>query len=90
MYHRGTLAEFNSWHIAAMEAEDIPVPGGKIGFINGVPAPDSQRTTSYSAAIQNLNNSDDYIWQYGSHPIEGRAILTAAQAQELTFLPQIN
>jgi len=67
MYHRGTLAQFNTWHIAAKTAYGIP-EDGIIGFVDGKPAPENQRTTSYSIAIQNPAGGDDYIWNYGSYP----------------------
>ena len=66
MYHRGTLSQFNSWHATAMAAEGIP-PEGKVGYINGEPAPTAQRTVAYSAAIQNPDKSDEYCWLYGKY-----------------------
>ena len=49
MYNRGTLSEFNNWHINIMQIENIP----KIGYINGIPAPQNQHTIAYSETIQN-------------------------------------
>lgn len=66
MYHRGTLAQFNTWHEVAMAAEGI-TPEGKIGFVDGEPAPQNQRTTAYSSTTQNPDKTDDYVWQYGAY-----------------------
>lgn len=66
MYHLGTLAEFNTWHETAMAAEGI-TPEGKIGFINGEPAPTAQRTIAYSAPYKNPNKEDEYMWLYGKY-----------------------
>jgi hypothetical protein len=74
-YHRGTWTEFNSWHEAAKLAEGIP-PEGKIGFVNGVPAPDNQRTTEYSSAIAHPVNEDYYIWLFGAYPMQGKDVLS--------------
>ena len=67
MYNRGTLAQFQAWHNTAMAAENIPNPEGKIGYVNGQPAPDSQRTTAYSQTIQHPLGGDDYIWLCGNY-----------------------
>ena len=64
MYNRGTLQQFNLWHNAVKLAESIP----RIGYVNNVPAPQNQGTTAYSDAIQNPDNSNDYIWNYGAYP----------------------
>lgn len=66
MYHRGTLAQFNTWHETANAAEGI-TPEGKIGFVDGKPAPNNQRTTAYSSAQANPNKVDDYVWLYGAY-----------------------
>ena len=71
MYNRGTKAEFDAWHAAAMAAEGI-TPQGKVGFVDGRPAPENQRTTAYSSALKNPNGSDDYIWPYGAHKMAGK------------------
>jgi len=66
-YHRGTFEEFQSWHEAVMEAEGI-TQEGKIGYINGVPAPERQRTTAYSLAWQYPSEEvDDYVWEFGKY-----------------------
>ena len=67
MYQRGTLAQFEIWHNAAMEAENIPAPDGKIGYVNEQPAPSRQRTITYSQAIQHPLGDDDYIWLCGNY-----------------------
>lgn len=66
-YHRGTLAEFNTWHQVAKVAAGIPAEG-RIGSVNGKPAPDNQRTTAVSRVIIHPTNKDDYIWSYGEYP----------------------
>jgi hypothetical protein len=50
-----------------MAAENIPNPEGKIGYVNGQPAPDSQRTTAYSQATQHPLGGDDYVWLCGNY-----------------------
>lgn len=77
-YHRGTLEEFNIWHSAAMISDDIPTPNGKIGFVNGKPAPNKQRTVAYSDAILHPSNADDYIWFYGTYVDVGKVSLSKA------------
>lgn len=71
MYHRGTLAQFNTWHDSAKLSEGLP----KVGYVNGIPAPQNQQTISYSDATQNPNGSDDYIWLYGAYPDSKLSIL---------------
>ena len=85
-YHRGTLTEFNIWHDAAMISENIPIPGGKIGFVNGIPAPDNQRTIVYSGAALHPSNTDDYIWVYGDYP-DGES-LTLTEVQTMGWFPE--
>lgn len=83
MYHRGTLVEFNTWHDTAMLSEEIPTPEGKIGRVNDVPAPSKQRTTSYSRPIQNINLTDDYIWDCGKHIDNSKDVLTKDDAKAI-------
>ena len=66
MYHRGTLAQFNTWHNAVMVKEGIPI-NGKVGFVNGEPAPQNQRTIAYSSVEANPNALNDYVWLYGAY-----------------------
>lgn len=66
MYIRGKLKDFKEWHDAVKAANDIP-PEGKIGYVNGQPAPQNQRTTAYVEAIQSPEKTDDYIWQADAH-----------------------
>jgi hypothetical protein len=87
-YHRGTLSEFNTWHDAAKLAYGIPI-GGIIGYVDGKPAPDNERTTAYVNAIHNPDNSDDYIWPYGAYPIDGRAQLSQSDFDNLNWFPEI-
>lgn len=75
MYHRGTLAQFNTWHQAAMIKEGIPA-GGKIGYANGVLSPNTQRTTAYSGAQANPNVADDYVWLYGAYKNSSLSVYT--------------
>lgn len=70
-YHRGTLQEFNDWHEQVKILEGLP----KVGYVNGVPAPQNQQTTEYSIPIQSPDGLDDYIWDYGDYPIDGQARL---------------
>lgn len=67
MYHRGTLAEFNTWHENAKSLAGIPAEG-VIGNLDGEPAPHNQRTTAYVNAWQNPDNPDDYVWPYEAYP----------------------
>ena len=84
--HRGTLAEFNTWHNAAMISDDIPMPDGRIGFVNGVPAPDNQRTIAYSKAVLHPSNANDYIWTYGDYP-DGES-LTLTEIKTAGWFPE--
>lgn len=79
-YHRGTLAEFDTWHEAAKTSEGIPSEG-KIGFIKGVPMPDNQRTTAYSKAKAHPINADDYVWRYSDYPDGGKDNLSKEDVQ---------
>lgn len=85
-YHRGTLAQFNTWHSAAMISDDIPIPDGKIGFVNGIPAPKNQHTIAYSTATLHPSNADDYIWVYGDYP--DRESLTLTEIQTAGWFPE--
>lgn len=67
MYNRGTLAEFTVWHEAVKVSEGI-IGDGRVGDVRGVPAPQNQRTTTYSIAIPHPINTNDYIWCYGKYP----------------------
>lgn len=87
MYHRGSLQEFNAWHDAAKIIENIPAEG-RIGYVNDIPAPENERTFSYSYTIQNPNLSDDYIWLYGDYPIDGKEVLSYDNFINLGWLPQ--
>lgn len=75
MFHRSTLAEFNAWHKTAMLSEGIP-PEGRIGYVNGVLAPDNQRTMAYSDPITHPVNTDDCIWHYGEYPDTKKTVLS--------------
>ena len=88
MYYRGTLTEFNTWHEAAMIAENIPTPDGKVGFVRGRPAPDNQRTTAYTNAIAHPTNEDDYIWAYADYPDESKASLSEEEVQAAGWFPE--
>lgn len=82
-YHRGTLAEFNTWHDATKLAEGLP----KVGSVNGTPAPGNQQTVAYSDAIAHPTNPDDYIWQDGKYPIEGKTMLSQSEVETLGWFP---
>lgn len=75
MYHRGSLQEFTAWHDAAKITENIPAEG-RIGYVNGILAPQNERTYIYATVIQNPDLSDDYIWPYGDHPIDGKNVIS--------------
>lgn len=60
---RGTLQEFTDWHEQVKILEGLP----RIGYVNGIPAPQNQWTTEYSTPIQNPNGSDDYVWETGDY-----------------------
>jgi hypothetical protein len=79
-YNRGTIEEFNLWHQMAMAAENIPTEG-RIGFVNGVPAPQNQRTIAYSSAIPHPTGGDDYIWFYGKYPDTNKPELSTEDAR---------
>ena len=83
-FNRGTLEEFTTWHEQVKLSEEIP-PEGKIGFVNGIPAPLNQRTMSYSKTIAHPVNNNDYIWYYGDYP-SGEE-LTLEQVQTLGWFP---
>jgi len=78
-YHALTLQQFNTWHEAAMQAEGI-TPEGKVGYINGVPAPDSQRTTAYSIAIPHPTQEDYYLCKFGNYQDSELPALDDAEA----------
>ena len=85
-YHRGTLEEFNTWHSAAMINDEIPIPDGRIGFVNGIPAPNNQRTVAYSSAVLHPSNAGDYIWAYGDYP-DGES-LTLIEVKTMGWFPE--
>ena len=76
MYHIKTLAEFNTWHDVAKASEGI-INNGKVGCVNGVLAPDNQKTVAYSKPIQKLDLTDEYIFSYGKYPIDGAVVYTS-------------
>lgn len=84
-YHRGTLAQFDTWHTAAKTSAGI-TPEGKVGFVNGVPAPDKQRTIAYSEAIAHPSNVDDYIWPYSDY--QDGTVLTADAVKTAGWFPE--
>lgn len=84
MYYTGTLEEFNSWHDEVKIAEGIP-PEGKIGYVNGLPAPDNQRTYAYSEATLHPQNVNSYIWAYGDYPDAQKVSISKSQAIELGY-----
>lgn len=87
-YHRGTLDEFDVWYNAVKLSENITVDG-KVGFVNGVAAPDNQRTTEYSTPIKHPVNQDEYIWQYGGYRVGNRNVLTKSEVKSLGWLQEI-
>lgn len=85
MYNRGTIEEFNIWHASAKQSEGLP----KMGYIDGSPAPQNQETVAYVNAIQNPDNSDDYIWIYGAYPISGKIDLSQIDINNLNWFAEI-
>ncbi len=79
MYHRGTLAEFDTWHTAAKISDGIP-DEGKIGYVKGVLAPLNQRTMAYSVPVEHPVNADDCIWCYGKYPDTEKTVLSQEAA----------
>ena len=59
---RGTLDEFKTWHNKEKARQGIP-PEGKIGEVEGVPAPNNQRTYNVTAPIVNPQNKDEVAWK---------------------------
>lgn len=86
-YHRGTLEEFNAWHENVKILEGIPIDG-KIGNVSGVPAPNNQRTMTYSDPISHPVNEDDYIWGYGKYSDENKEILTISDVKILGWFQE--
>ena len=84
MYNKGTLEQFNEWHDRVKILEGI-TPEGKVGFVDGVPAPDRQRTTAYSQASKHPTD-DIYIWQYGAYPTG--ETFTSLQVREMGWFPE--
>lgn len=85
IFHRGTLEEFNIWHDAVKIAEGYP----KIGYINGIPAPQNQKTVAYSAAVSHPSNINDYIWADGKYPRIGHSMLSLEEVKVLGWFPVI-
>lgn len=83
-YHRGTLAEFNTWHDTVKTDEGLP----KVGNQNGIPAPQNQQTIAYCDPIPHSVNVDDYIWIDGKYPIEGESMLSLAEVKVLGWFPE--
>lgn len=81
MYNRGNLAEFELWHIFVMNEEGISPKDGRVGMVDGVPAPQNQRTVAYSEAIRHPSGTDDYIWLYGDYPDEQKDDLSEDDAR---------
>lgn len=85
-FHRGTLEEFNIWHDAIKISKDISEEG-KIGFVNGVAAPENQRTVAYSMLILHPANENDYAWAYGDYPGE-KASLSRQEVKTLGWFEE--
>ncbi len=80
MYHKGTLSDFNKWHEAVKVDEGIP-PDGRIGFVNGKPAPNNQRTMHYSMPVKHPRDTDSYVWLHGDHADRKKTKLTKEKAK---------
>lgn len=69
LYYQGTLEQYNIWHTWVCHEDRANIPEeGKINFVNGVAAPDKQRTIRYSRTIAHPENEDDYIFKFGVYP----------------------
>lgn len=84
IFIRGTLDEFKAWHEKAKIKYGIP-PEGKIGFIDGVPAPDNQRTYEFVDVITNPKDDKDHIWETDSDIAVGKVPLTKADIDNLEW-----
>lgn len=62
MYLTGTKEEFDIWHTQAKQMEGIP-PEGKVGYVNGVPAPNNQRTMAVSDPIEHPTIKGLFFWK---------------------------
>ncbi len=85
-FQRGALVEFNTWHDAIKIREDIPAEG-KINFVNGVPAPDKQRTTAFSEPIPHPTIEDDYIWDCGGYCAEEPPVFDKEEVMVAGWFP---
>lgn len=86
IYHRGTLAQFTTWHNAAKLEEGIP-PEGRIGYVLGIPAPNNARTYNYSETIQNPGGGNNYLWEFYAYPDDDLPQLSRAEAEAAGWFP---
>lgn len=86
-YHIGTLAEYTTEHDAIKVRRGIPA-GGRIGNVNGVPAPDKPRTTHYSKPIAHPTNADSYIWKFDDFCKGDSQTHTVAEVKAAGWFPE--
>lgn len=90
-FNRGTFEQFEEWEQACKIAEEIPLDGsGKINQVNGVDAPNNQRTIKYAVCTPNPTDPNDVIWNVSKkYPVAGVTQITLQEAIELGFIPEI-
>lgn len=81
----GTIDDFNTWHEIAKEGEGIPSEG-RISFINGVAAPDSQRTMAYVEAVKHPEE-EVYAWECMAYtnPVNDETIKTLIEIKAMGY-----
>lgn len=91
-YYRGTLADFTAWETDCRVSEEIPLDGsGKVGMVNGIPAPLDQKTMSWVGCIPNPNDANDVIWLADKYPpVETVESITYDEAVTLGFIEETN
>lgn len=84
-YVRGTKDEFESWHTKEKARQGIP-PEGKVGEVEGVLSPNTQRTYAITEPVKNPTNSEDIIWKTTiDQAPKDKSILTDSDARQLAW-----
>lgn len=90
-YYRGTLAQFTDWETSCRVTEGIPLDGsGKVNQVNGVDAPNNQKTIEYCKCIPNPNDAQDVMWIDSKYPPQGVGTITHDEAITIGFIQEIN
>ena len=84
MYVTGTMQDFETWHTIAKIAEGIP-PEGRVGFVNGKPAPQNQRTIAVSDPVKHPGK-DEYAWEVMGSPMG--QLRTEAEVKQMGYLSE--